>query len=527
MTSIEKTIEESQDTCTDKEIGINPITGNDVQHHLEPISPTAAVEDNTEIKLEQGNERKQQIHECNNDEELPIDKGWAWVVLAGITVLALLFGGIIKNFGIIFVAIQDRFGSSASLTSSLVTTQRLTNSFTSLITMTVGMQFTSNRIAVILGALILTISNIVSAFATDVRILFASIGVLEGVAKGFIIPTITVSLLEYFNKRRGLAVGLAFSGSSLGGLIFAPIFAELLDNIGYTRTLLIVAGMTFSFLVTGALLRPIKSFERQSLKHNETNGNTKDETDIESRSDTGKHESSLESIQNKSNEQNSFLCKLKAGFDMKVFKTFVFPVFLLMAAMLATTTDLLVMFLAPFSDDIGLTADQIGILMSVLAGVGMLSRIICALVADRECVKRTTLLAVLSMMAGITAHCARFFKSFSLLLVMAVFLGLTCEIYNSMYPVILVEYLTLSKTKSCMGFTVMTQGIAVASTYPLVGWLRDTIGNYYASYHCLGTMSFIGALCAFALPYVHRRSKKKSNHHIHVEKNTEIVTVSS
>ncbi|XP_053404197.1 monocarboxylate transporter 12-like isoform X2 [Mercenaria mercenaria] len=478
MTSIEKTIEESQDTCTDKEIGINPITGNDVQHHLEPISPTAAVEDNTEIKLEQGNERKQQIHECNNDEELPIDKGWAWVVLAGITVLALLFGGIIKNFGIIFVAIQDRFGSSASLTSSLVTTQRLTNSFTC-------------------------------------------------VAKGFIIPTITVSLLEYFNKRRGLAVGLAFSGSSLGGLIFAPIFAELLDNIGYTRTLLIVAGMTFSFLVTGALLRPIKSFERQSLKHNETNGNTKDETDIESRSDTGKHESSLESIQNKSNEQNSFLCKLKAGFDMKVFKTFVFPVFLLMAAMLATTTDLLVMFLAPFSDDIGLTADQIGILMSVLAGVGMLSRIICALVADRECVKRTTLLAVLSMMAGITAHCARFFKSFSLLLVMAVFLGLTCEIYNSMYPVILVEYLTLSKTKSCMGFTVMTQGIAVASTYPLVGWLRDTIGNYYASYHCLGTMSFIGALCAFALPYVHRRSKKKSNHHIHVEKNTEIVTVSS
>lgn len=38
-----------------------------------------------------------------------------------------------------------------------------------------------------------------------------------------------------------------------------------------------------------------------------------------------------------------------------------------------------------------------------------------------------------------------------------------------MYPVILVEYLTLPKLKSCIGFTVLCHGLAVASTFPAVG----------------------------------------------------------
>ncbi|XP_045202601.2 monocarboxylate transporter 4-like [Mercenaria mercenaria] len=207
------------------------------------------------------------------------------------------------------------------------------------------------------------------------------------------------------------------------------------------------------------------------------------------------------------NKKASFRRRLKASYDLTLFRSLVFPVFLLMAAMMAPTTLLPPMFLAPLSRDLGISAERIGLLMSIAGGVGMFSRILCALFADRKYVKLTTLLAVVSALAGVTAHCVRFIKTFPLLVFVAVIFGLCCEIYQSTYPVILVEYLTLPKLKSCIGFTLLCHGVAVASTFPVIGSFRDATGNYIASYHFLGTMSFVGALLALSLPYIHRRQQ--------------------
>ena len=71
---------------------------------------------------------------------------------------------------------------------------------------------------------------------------------------------------EYFLKKRGFANGLAFCAASAGALVFAPILTTLFESHGYVGTMLIAAGMSFNCLVTGMLLRPISSFEKNS-KH--------------------------------------------------------------------------------------------------------------------------------------------------------------------------------------------------------------------------------------------------------------------
>lgn len=53
--------------------------------------------------------------------------------------------------------------------------------------MTVGMQFMSNRMCIILGSVLLTASNIITAYATDIRLLFVSIGFLEGKHMAFFV----------------------------------------------------------------------------------------------------------------------------------------------------------------------------------------------------------------------------------------------------------------------------------------------------------------------------------------------------
>ncbi|WAR20013.1 MOT12-like protein [Mya arenaria] len=127
---------------------------------------------------------------------LPIDRGWAWVVLLAAGFYLMLFGGIRKNFGIFFVEIQSRFQSS--------------------------------------------------------------------IGTALVHPPVIAIIGEYFHKRRGFAMAVAMSGASFGGLIFAPIMSALFEQLGYTGTLMIVAGMTLNFCVAGSLMRPIKSFERTS-----------------------------------------------------------------------------------------------------------------------------------------------------------------------------------------------------------------------------------------------------------------------
>ncbi|XP_053403483.1 monocarboxylate transporter 7-like [Mercenaria mercenaria] len=489
--------------------------------------------------------------DTNENESLPIDRGWAWIVLAGAAFYLAIFGGIKKNFGIIFVAIQDRFGSTASVTSLLTTMQNLVMSFSSLfIITTVGTEFLSSRMSITLGALVFTTSHIISAFSTGIHMLFASVGFLEGLGTAISYPSVIATIGEYFDKRRGLATGLAFCGSNVGWFILAPILSALFEDIGYSGTFMIIAGVTLNILVTAALLRPVKSFKRHKLitKKKTTEETTKDIKDggdiLESEnllpvkdnvilSSTNSIENGVQSERNKTDEiltqlvlekenkgkmkvsadgtrstseiicfdlcdqqshtkssspllprntacslgnrrtsissQNSqkglsplnslavslsrsqlalcssvdiicgpvidtpdipaeniqenknkdkkasFRRRLNASYDLTLFRSVVFPVFLLMAAMMAPTTLLLPVFLAPLSRDLGLSAERTGLLMSIIGGVGMFSRILCALFADRKYVKLTTLLAVVSTLAGVTTHCVRFIKTFPLL----------------------------------------------------------------------------------------------------------------
>ena len=376
-------------------------------------------------------------------------------------------------------------------------------------------------------------------------------------------PSVTATLGEYFHKRRGLANGLAFSGASCGGLLFAPIYSALLTDYGYTGTFMILAGLTLNILVTSALLRPVKSFERckkttgktpckansindktdtkenekllpvldknligsshsfvveserkktddiltqlvlekenghlgvlqnkailqlkaddtpalkivRSDSYNQTLspdtisgspllprnrawsvGNSRPRTVSQSsnkglsplnslveslsRSRVALYSSTdgicgsvidIQEIRTKDSSENktkdikpTFINKLKASFDVTLFKTPLFPVFLLMAAMLAPASGLIPLFIAPLAKDVGISAEKTGLLMSIVGGVGMFSRIMCALFADRKYVKLTTLLAVVAVLAGIVAHCARFFTSFPLLVFMSVLIG--------------------------------------------------------------------------------------------------------
>lgn len=62
---------------------------------------------------------------------------------------------------------------------------------------------------------------------------------------------------QYFEKRRGLAMGIANFGTGIGTLFFPPLMILLFDEYGYSGALLILAGLCLQCCVSGALFRPL------------------------------------------------------------------------------------------------------------------------------------------------------------------------------------------------------------------------------------------------------------------------------
>ncbi len=75
---------------------------------------------------------------------------------------------------------------------------------------------------------------------------------------GTTVPIFGSVIGHWFKKRRGLAVSLAFAGSSLGQFFLLPIFSDMIHSSGWRVTILWIAGIAFVLnlaLVFGVLRR--------------------------------------------------------------------------------------------------------------------------------------------------------------------------------------------------------------------------------------------------------------------------------
>lgn len=77
-------------------------------------------------------------------------------------------------------------------------------------------------------------------------------GFLIGIGGGCLFTPGVAVLPGYFRKNLGLAVGIAASGSSLGGVIYPIVFFRLIDRIGFGWTT-----RTLGFMAMGTLMLPI------------------------------------------------------------------------------------------------------------------------------------------------------------------------------------------------------------------------------------------------------------------------------
>jgi MFS family permease len=186
------------------------------------------------------------------DETLLRYAGWR-AVLACFLMALFLFGFALYGQGIYLVELQRLNGWPPELISGASTLSFLISNILATFTSEFVERLGAKRL-VLLGIAALAASMAMLASATTVWQLYAAFILMSlgWIGMGTVVIATVVSL--WFVRRRGLAISLAYTGASFGGVVATPLLVLLVERTGFAAAMLIAAAVTVAVLVPVALV---------------------------------------------------------------------------------------------------------------------------------------------------------------------------------------------------------------------------------------------------------------------------------
>ena len=174
----------------------------------------------------------------------------------------------------------------------------------------------------------------------------------------------------------------------------------------------------------------------------------------------------------RSKRRKSILETISKVLDFSLFSNPVFVVFIIAAGLSGTSSSLCSVFLAPHAKEIGVSASGIATFLTVFSAIDLCSRIIVGIIADKGWLRRSTIMGISGCIVGTAGQLLRFYQSYELIMLYAIIIGLFSGVHFALFPVVIVDYLTSAKLKSCLGFTLLCQGASVSLTFAVVGMYK-------------------------------------------------------
>lgn len=177
--------------------------------------------------------------------------GWR-AVLACFLMAMFVFGFAMYGQGVYLVELQGRYGFSTVLVSGAGTLSLVLCNLLATFTPELVARF-GLRLLVLLGIAALAVSMILLAFAASPPLLYVAFVVmsLSWLGMGAIVIAAIVGL--WFESRRGLALSLALTGASFGGIGTVPVLVFLIQRLGFQTAMLMAAAIMTVITVPAAL----------------------------------------------------------------------------------------------------------------------------------------------------------------------------------------------------------------------------------------------------------------------------------
>ncbi|CAL1577665.1 unnamed protein product [Knipowitschia caucasica] len=185
-----------------------------------------------------------------------LDGGWGWVIVAASFMAQLLAYGSPQSVGVLYPEWLHTFQEGKGMTAWVGSMVAGVGLIASPVCSVCVENFGARPVTVFSGVMVAG-GLMLSAFAPNVQFLIFSYGIVVGLGCGLVYAATLTITCQYFDKRRGLALGIVTTGTSVGAFIYATAQNELMVLFGLDGCLLIIGAVALNLMACAGFMRPL------------------------------------------------------------------------------------------------------------------------------------------------------------------------------------------------------------------------------------------------------------------------------
>jgi MFS family permease len=400
----------------------------------------------------------------------PIFYGWTIVGVG--TLLMATSRGICLSFGVYFTALQTEFYWNRATTSMAFSLYMMLIGMFAIFGGQASDKYGPKRVVLAMGVITGLSLVLTSRVQTPLQFYF-TYSVLLALGTGAMYNIVVSTISRWFEKKRGMAIGIMGSGASLGLMVMAPISAWMIATLGWRGAYLLTGVIAWGLIVPAALLLK---------KDPEEIGATVDGTASQVGLVVGPAEPSKEfSFRGLLKDRNFWNHSL-----VWFFYAFCFS--------------MVMSHLVPQAQDAGFAPIKAAILLSLLTGIGIPARILGGMVADKFDRRKITA-ALALVIAGLMLWLA-IAESMRMFYLFAIGFGLVSGILDPPIMALCTDVFDTQDLATLMGILVVSWGLGSACGTYVAGAVFDHLGSYTYAFTGAGGGMILAAACSVMLKKV-------------------------
>ena len=207
---------------------------------------------------------------------------YGWLIVVGcFIIMAMSYGAINNCMGVFIKPVCEDMGFSRA---GMGLTQTILSASLMVMSLVSGRIFSrlDVTLALRIGCIFMAGGYFCFSFANSL-LMFYGAALVTGIAEGLMV-TVALSMLinNWFRTRRGFAVGMAFMGSGVGGMICNPLASQLIIHYGWRTAYQILAVVIFLLVVPVCFfIIRTRPADKGLVPYGETGGEEEDFSQVE------------------------------------------------------------------------------------------------------------------------------------------------------------------------------------------------------------------------------------------------------
>ena len=168
----------------------------------------------------------------NGQPKRPPNGGFCWVLVFSGFMISFICDGIVFSFGIVLVELVGSLGMGVDSAALIGSAFNGLMHMAGIVVFSLAEVFNYIYVATA-GAALMGVSFGLCLVFNSTLAIVTFYGVLAGLGSCACYISSTLAIANYFDTKKGLAMGIAMSGSCFGGVVLAPLLQYLIHHYGW------------------------------------------------------------------------------------------------------------------------------------------------------------------------------------------------------------------------------------------------------------------------------------------------------